>query len=203
MLELSRAGAGTGHRMPPPEPLLLHAITRLLDEQLRAGRRTVLGSPAAPRKAFVVALTRGGSGHPIPDSAESESPYRERRVSSWTSSRRVGWHSQGDCFTAEAATSAPTGRVPQRPQASCAAICREIAGIDPSTLCAERGPLPVAYKRRRMRWIREARGEGESTRPDAPPSQVDRRAEPRQALAASRGRFNPSYAPASGACFAR
>jgi hypothetical protein len=47
-----------------------------------------------------------------------------------------------------------------------------------------------------MRWIREARGEGESTRPRAPPSQVDRgpsstspRSEPGRFVPELRGRF--------------
>jgi hypothetical protein len=66
------------------------------------------------------------------------------------------------------------------------------------TLCAERGSLPVAYKRRRTRWIRDARGEAKSTRPHAPPSQVDRRAEPRLALAASRAASTRATRPLRG-----
>ena len=67
-----------------------------------------------------------------------------------------------------------------------------------AALLRQRGPLPVAYKPMRTRWIREAGGEAESTRPRARRTKVDRRAERRLDLAAGRAASARARRPLRG-----
>jgi hypothetical protein len=65
------------------------------------------------------------------------------------------------------------------------------------TLWADRGPPAGAYKRRRNALDPKRPAGRGSTRPRAPPSQVDRSGRASTSPRSEPGRFNPSYAPAS------